>query len=747
MMQDEKVAIFEARELRLADYLKILIRRAWIIGVSFAVIFIIVAVYSLSRPATYESSATFIIDATDMGLGSMFNSKMALMGQRRRPIEFYQALIKSQLYVDLAIHAAHADTVLRAHHFTNEQLYDLFRNRVQLITTNKSELVKISFESTDPALAYVIARIATAAFSTRCRQIELQESQNVLNFVEDQKDIARTKLDATERSLQEISSSSNFVFKDDDGGGLLKKLFEMEAQLAEVTSQRELAEANIADYDRRLRELKAPEMTGMDESGDPKINRLHTEMDELIEARNKLLSTHGSTDARTDALDQQIEAKKKEYLQILLADNRQKGAGSVMDQTILDQLRESRIREELNLYLLKNRENLYRHWVERYQRENPRIVERAIEESRMKRGKTVYENLYNILLEKGEEARIKSATGTGGIRIIDEPVLPQRPVPSKTPFRLVLGFVIGLGFGLGLALVVEYLDNSIHDQQELSQKLGLAVIGSVPEINSVNRALDRRPVAFWKKFGRRQQVSKWAGNNKNGYHDNLLFALRPRDPIIDAYRTLRTNLQFTSVDKPIRSLLLTSSLPGEGKTLSSANLAISFAESGKRVLLIDADMRKPKQHDIFDVKKSPGLSDYLVRNLALEQVCYPTKSEHLKVVPCGTTPPNPAEMVGSQRMKDFINEAQGKFDLVIVDSPPVQIVSDPMPLSTMVSHVLLVVKFGQTQLRDLEETLAILQHVKASLLGVIFNDIKVGRGYGNYHKYEYYYGYSSSNKK
>jgi capsular exopolysaccharide synthesis family protein len=746
-MQDEILDNADQRELRLADYWSILVRRSWIIGITFTVLFVAVALYSFTRPATYESAATFIIDsADDIGLGSMFGGRSPLVGQQRRPLEFYQALIKSQIYMDLAIQAASTDSALRSFHLSNEMLYDLFKNRVQLISSTKSELVKISFESINPILAYRIATIATAAFSTRCRQIELQESRNIVNFVEDQKDIAKSKLEATERSLQEISNSSSFVINDDEGG-LLKKLIEMEAQLAEVQSQRELAEANIADYDRRLRDLKAPEMTGMNENGDPTINRLHMEMDELIGARNKILNTGGSATAKVNALDQQIETKKREYLQILLADNRQKDSGSVVDQTILDQLRESRIKEELNLYLLKNRESLFRQWVERYRRENPKIVERAIEEARMKRGKTVYENLYNILLEKGEEARIKSATGSGGIRVIDEPVLPAMPVPSKLLQHMVLGFVLGLGLGLGLALMVEYLDNSIHSPQELSRKLGLAVIGNVPEITSVTRALKSNTVSFWNKFKNKQQVTKWASNNKNGYHDNLLFALRPRDPIIDAYRTLRTNLQFTSVDKPIRSLLITSSLPGEGKTLSSANLAISFAESGKKVVLVDADMRKPKQQDIFDIKKSPGLSDYLVRDLTLDQVCYPTKSENLKVVPCGTTPPNPAEMVGSQRMSDFINHAQEKFDLVIIDSPPVQIVSDPMPLAAMVSHVLLVVKFGKTQIRDLQETKNILHHVKASILGVIFNDIKVGRGYGNSHKYEYYYGYSSSNKK
>jgi tyrosine-protein kinase Etk/Wzc len=470
-------------------------------------------------------------------------------------------------------------------------------------------------------------------------------------------------------------------------------------------------------------------------------------MDKLIEAKNKFLNDNSQTSATITSLDQQIDVKKKEYLQTLLADNRQKDTGSILDQTLLDQLRESRIKEELNLYLLKNRENLFRQWVERYRRENPKIVERAIEEARMKRGKTVYENLYNILLEKGEEARIKSATGSGGIRIIDEPFLPTRPVPSKVPRNLALGFVLGLCLGLGLALAIEYFDNSIHYKEDINQKLGLTVIGAIPEIMPTNHTLQSKTYGLLEKIMKQTRRSELANAGSDGYHDHLIFSLRPRDPIIDSYRTLRTNLQFTGVDKPLRTLLITSSLPREGKTLTSANLAISYAEFGHRVLIIDGDMRKPKQHDIFNIKISPGLSDYLARGMSLKDVIYPTKSDNLKVLPCGTLPPNPSEMVGSLQMGELIQKVSEKFDLVIIDSPPVQIVSDAMLLATKVSYVTLVVKFGLTQLRDIQETLDILERVKAPILGVIFNGIKVSRGYGTHYKYNYYYSYSNSGEK
>jgi polysaccharide biosynthesis transport protein len=744
-MQDENTNTLQVRELNFSDIWNIVSRRFSIIAISFAFVFMIVAIYSFIQPDQYESSATFIIDSTNNGLGNMFGGRSLLMGQQQRPIEFYQALIKSQHYIDLAIQATRADTIFLKFHLNDESIYNLFKNKVQLITSAKSDLVKLSFASINPELAYRVASIATDAFTTRCRQIELEESRNVVTFVENQKDIAKAKLEDTERSLQEFSSTSNFVINDEEGG-LLKKLIDMESQLSEVQSERELAEANVEEYDRRLRELKAPEVTGMDASNDPRIDELRAEMDRLIEAKNNILNDNSGSTTKITSLDQQIDAKKKEYLQTLLADNRQKDSGSILDQTLLDQLRESRIKEELNLYLLKNRENLLRQWVERYRRDNPRIVERAIEEARIKRGKTVYENLYNILLEKGEEARIQSATGTGGIRIIDEPFMPTRPVPSKVPRNLALGFALGLCLGLGLAMAIEYLDNSIHSKEEITQKLKLTVVGTIPEILSVNIPIHRKAFGFLEKFRKHKQQPESAIANGNDYSSHLLSSLRPRDPILDSYRTLRTNLQFTGVDNPIRSLLVTSSLPREGKTLTSANLAISFAEFGHRVLIVDGDMRKPRQHEIFDTKMSPGLSDFLAKDLKLNDVIYPTKSENLKVVPCGTIPPNPTEMVGSKKMSEFISKVLEKFDLVIIDSPPVHVVSDPMLLATKVSHVLLLVKFGLTQLRDVQETLSILQQAKAPLLGVIFNGIKIGRGYGNQYKYSYY-SYSNSRDK
>jgi len=234
--------------------------------------------------------------------------------------------------------------------------------------------------------------------------------------------------------------------------------------------------------------------------------------------------------------------------------------------------------------------------------------------------------------------------------------------------------------------------------------------------------------------------------SSNGYTGHLISQMKPREPVVDAYRTLRTNLQFASVDQPISALLVTSALPGEGKTLSSANIAISFAELGQRVLLIDGDMRKPKQHTLFGLKSTPGLADCMARGLSAGQVIYQTSVPNLRLVPCGTIPPNPAEMIASQRMGDFIAQCRMMFDLVVIDAPPVRLVTDPLLFAAKATHVLLVVKANSTQMRDVQEAAALMHRAQTPILGVLFNYVKTTRGYGDYHRYNYYYTSYSTKK-
>lgn len=217
---------------------------------------------------------------------------------------------------------------------------------------------------------------------------------------------------------------------------------------------------------------------------------------------------------------------------------------------------------------------------------------------------------------------------------------------------------------------------------------------------------------------------------------NLIVQKNPKSPIAEAYRTLRTNIQFASFDRDIQTIVVTSSGPSEGKSTTVGNLGLTLAESGKKVLVIDCDLRKPSIHKKFKISNLTGLSNILVEDIKLENACV-IVVDNLYVLPAGTIPPNPVEMLSSKKMKAFIESMKRDFDYIIIDTPPVIAVTDAQILSTMADGVLLVVSSGEADRQATLRAKALLEKVKANLLGVVLNkvEIKSRRNYNSYYAY------------
>lgn len=220
--------------------------------------------------------------------------------------------------------------------------------------------------------------------------------------------------------------------------------------------------------------------------------------------------------------------------------------------------------------------------------------------------------------------------------------------------------------------------------------------------------------------------------------DGLITNLGNRSPITEAYRSLRTNLEFMNPDSPARTILFTSSGPGEGKSTTTANIAISNAQKGKKVLLIDCDLRKPVQHTIFAISNMQGITDLLVdQTISFDQVVQKTNIPNLQIIPCGTLPPNPAELLGSQSMANLLKELTGHFEMIFIDAPPIISVTDAAILSSIVDGVILVVRHGQAERNMVFMAKELLTKVNAKILGVVLNRVKVSK-----HQQQYYYYYA-----
>ncbi|MDZ7345901.1 MAG: polysaccharide biosynthesis tyrosine autokinase [candidate division KSB1 bacterium] len=730
------------KEWGLQDYWALAVRRKWIIIGVFFLVFISSLIYLLTRPPVYVSSSTFILESID-AKSALYKNPAAYyyMMRQTRPLAFYETLLRSKTFYDRVSQAAVKDSALTAcREFDASLLPSLFAN-LRLTGNEQGELLySLSVEAPHPTIAYRFAVIALNEFKRRCQEIEMEESRNIVDYVNVQIEEAKKNLEKAERELQEFKERTRLVDIDQIEGGLLKKLSDIESQLEEVETQKQLARANLNAYQARFSSLKQGNMPSIDSFMEsPEAQKIRQEIDRLEEQKRRLSETEGLSSPALAALDSRIEEQKAKLRQAILA-SRERSSGSLFsreEDNAKQKFNERIVAEELNLYTLDNKERYLRNLIEKYRSQNPNILEHAIELAQLQRTKKVNENLYTYLVEKAEEAKINAATGSGGVRVVDEPSLPLKPKSQNRSRNIAVAFILSLGLGFGLAFVRDYLDNSIYSVEDIQRLGDLTVLGAIPEI----KTSETQPiVAKNGKNGRFMNIQElyYFEDRMNGYRNKVISLVQDQEPLVDAYRHVRTNLQFADVDNSLRRLLVTSSIPGEGKTLTTANLAISFAELGKRVLVVEADLRKPHMHILFNLRRSPGLADYLARDLALDKVIYLTHVPNVFVIPAGTVPPNPGMILASQKMSELITKLEHNFDIVLCDTPPVISVTDAVILSKTVGNVILVVRFGKTNRHIIKDALQRLEFVKSQVRGIVLNGMEKSKGYG-YYRYDYSY--------
>jgi len=335
-------------------------------------------------------------------------------------------------------------------------------------------------------------------------------------------------------------------------------------------------------------------------------------------------------------------------------------------------------------------------------------------------------NLDSLKLQL-ESARIKEAQKISEIKIIDQAIPPLNPKGIPKVAYTFLGFIVGLIGGIGLAFFMEYIDDSVQTIETIEEKLKLPVYGVIPEIK-LQRKVRRKTNGLKEKFSMKEK---------------LITHYEQRSPITEAYRSLRTNIQFCGVEEKNKIFLFTSSLKGEGKTTTVANISINTAQLGNKTLLIDADLINPMICSIFGKGKELGLSNYLGGSAHLNKIIIPSGIENLDIIPSGSIPPNSSELLSSKRLSELLNNVKKDYDFIFFDAPPVLAVTDATILSSKVHGVFLTIKGGQTSKRICLRAITLLKNVNANIIGAVLNKVKIeGR-----HGYEYYYQYYSGEKK
>jgi len=528
----------------------------------------------------------------------------------------------------------------------------------------------------------------------------------------------------------------------------------LQKRIAELQQQIRTSEERLANY------AKNNQIISLDPNQNTVVERLAGLNQQLLQAENDRKTAEAAYNAAKgpDAADALVEdgAKPTNDLEAKLGELRQKRALLLVDATeeapevkeVDQQIKEldsqlKDLRSRKSATLLTNLNTRYQQALEREQSLrkafeqqraetlsqneaaiNYRIIQQEIETNK---------SLLNGLLSRARENDVVMAGKPNNISIVDYALTPDTPVGPNRARTVIAAFFLSIGLGLGLALFFEYLDDTVHSTEEVERVLHLPALAVIP---SVGNAARRRVLPG---ISGSTALQKQNGNG-NG-NSELLMNVDSRSPLAEAYRHLRTSVLLSTAGRTPKSLLVTSSLPGEGKTTTAVNTAISLAQTGASVVIIDADMRRPRLQTIFDMQGQQGLSSILSSDASEDEMLSMVRSDEesgLSVLTSGPIPPNPAELLGSDQMHRLLAVLQAKYTHVVIDSPPVSSFTDGVLISTMVDGVLLVVHGGKSSRHIVRRSKQLLNDVGAKIFGVVLNNINLQSH--DYYYYQTYYG-------
>lgn len=588
--------------------------------------------------------------------------------------------------------------------------------------------IDVNFSHTDPEIASSVANGVARVFIEYSYRNKTDSFNTSANWLDRTTRSLQAQVQQAEQSLSNYSVSHNLFGNSEKNSLAGDKLANAYSQAQRAETDRILKQS-IYEEVRKGRLAQLPEAFTDERSG-----QMRTDLNSLQLKLAEINARYGPENPRVLETRRQIEE-----LQIMIAES---------GKTLAERLRadyERAVREES---LIK--ESLAKAKNDAIQ-QNQDIIQFNI----LKQNVDTAKSLYDDFLQKTNQVNIQRSEQIKDLRIIDPARTPTEPIGPHRLRSIFLGFMVSLGIGIGLAMLIEYLDNSVKNIDDVLRATQLPTLAVIPSMNTQSlrssqpgrRQLNVR-IDSDKKYrvGNGTVITNIGGIVPRGLQPkgNQLATLDALSSVVEAYRMLRTSLLLSTAGKPPRTILLTSSQPGEGKTTTAINTAISMAQLGSSVLLIDADMRRPTIHKTFKLNHVRGLSTYLAGNGDIDNLITRLPMPNLSVLTAGPIPPNPAELISSERMREMLRILSARYDHIIIDSPPLITVTDPVILSTMVDGSMLVVQSGRSTKELIRRARQELAGVNARVFGVILNNVDIMRdGYDEYYYHRYYSNYNT----
>jgi len=594
-----------------------------------------------------------------------------------------------------------------------------FKDRLSIEPVRRSRLVQISFESQDPQVAAQVVNALSNNYIQGNLESRWMAAQKASEWLSEQLQSFKAKLEKSEDDLQDYAQRNGLLFLETEKGDTENIVNERLRQL-----QDELTKAQAERYAKEslYRLTEAGDYSALPGVVDNKLmQELTARLADLERQKAALTPTFTGDYPKMKEIQSQIDEIDRR-----LDEERKRAEQGIVDDYVA----------------ATRREELVRQAFEQQQNQANQVAGRTVQYNILKREVDTNKQLYEGLLQRLKEAGVSAGMNASNINVVDAAVPPTRPVRPKPVLNLGLALLLGLGCGIGVAFLQEHLDNTLKNSDDIERVLRVPALALIPSRECLDDenvgvyGLAAKVVAHHDGNAIQKHGAKtWIRIDGNGTEHAALS---------EAFRGLRTSVLLSSAGQPPRSLTFVSAEPGEGKTTVASNLSISLAQLGKRVLLIDGDMRRPCVHKLFNIEdRSEGLVTFLTGEERWLELVRPTGVANLDCLICGPVPPNPSELLSSERMQMLILAAMAEYQFVLIDAPPLLNVTDGRILATMVEGAILVVRGGFTPQELAQQAQFHVRDVGARLIGVVLNDVDL-RHNGYYQGY-YHYGSHDEN--
>jgi succinoglycan biosynthesis transport protein ExoP len=716
-----------SQESALGEYVRVLVKRKWTVLACLVTIFSIVAVASLKMTPVYEASGSIAINKPDSGLVNFNNSPTFNVDyydptELETEVKILQSdLLALQVVKELGLDRKTeaggtsaalpssldlAPDPLQADSSRTSSLLGGFRGSLRVTLAPNTHIIEVHYRSPDKDLAAKVVNTLMSTYTENNFKSRFDSTMQASDWLSKQLVDLQMKVETSQEKLVHYQKEHEILGIDEKQNITTAKLDELNKALTAAESERMDKESVYRLVQAGDTETIASAANVLDASGTQSASGLleglrGKEADLKIQAA-ELNTQFGPAYPKLAQVNNQI----KEIDSQILAETR-KLAGKIKGQYMAALQRESMLHDAL----------------EKQKQEENKLNESAIEFSLLKRDLDTNRQLYEGLLEKLKEAGVSAGLRSNNFRIVDIARVPTAPVEPNIPRNLAFAFMLGLTSGVGLAFLLEGLDSTVRTTEQAQMISGLSPLGMIPLGSRTARE---------GATGKRLVI---ASSSKEAVE--LITQVRPQSQMAESYRALRTSLLLSNLGAPPKVIMVTSALPQEGKTTTSINCAVVLAQKGIRVLLIDADLRRPSIHKTLGMGPRSGLSNVLTGSATLEQaITHSPILPNLSVLPAGTPPPNPAELLASTNMRDVLDELRGQFDHIVVDTPPTLSVTDAVVLSPRADAIVLVIRSGHTTKQALRRSRDILMQVNAKVSGVLLNAVDLSSP-----DYYYYYEY------